>query len=69
MIVITKYYCNHCGKELSSREVCELSSSNTFCDPCTNKSVWYGEHLCLECYRKRIYAHCDLDNKFLGSNK
>lgn len=64
-----KYFCDHCGKELTSREIYELDSSNTFFDPRTNKSIWYGAHLCPECYQKRLYAHCDLDNEFLGRSK
>ena len=64
-----KYFCDHCGKELTSREICELDSSNTFFDPRANKSIWYGAHLCPECSRKRIELHCDLDNEFLGRKK
>ena len=64
-----KLYCNHCGKELGSREICTLDSSDVFFDKLKNKSIWYNVHLCPECAELRIRAHCDLDNEFLGRSK
>ena len=62
---MTKYFCDHCGKEIPQRDVFELDADDCLYSHSENEFVGCGCMLCEDCWSERHWKHIELDRKFL----
>ena len=61
-----KTFCDHCGKEITGKDINELGTDDCFFDVPNKDFVGYGYTLCEECWDERKAAHIQLDKIFLN---
>ena len=62
-------YCEHCGKEINSKNFYTLDFLQTFYNSKEFTRAGVGMVLCLDCYDLRQQLHYNLDKEFLYNKK
>ncbi len=61
-----KIFCDHCGREITDGQICELDWDDCFYDHRTEECVGVSYVLCEKCFDERQQAHINLDRVFLN---